>query len=54
MMTLLHPDMYWHYLNGMGAQKNTLKKVAMGYIALMIYLKTKRQSLQILWKQKFS
>ena len=36
-----HPDVFWYHLNGMGAQKNTPKKVLLTLIPYIFHLKTK-------------
>ena len=41
MMTVSHPDVFWYRLNGMGAQKNTPKKVLATLFPFVFHVKTK-------------
>ena len=40
-LTVLHPDVFWYSLNGMGAQKNAPKKFRVTFFPYIFHVKTK-------------
>ena len=37
-----HPDVFWYHVNGMGAQKNVLKKVLATLLQYIFHVKSNR------------
>ena len=50
---ILHPEVFWYGLNGMGAQKSALKKVLVTLFPYIFHVKTKRNIVNNYLKTNF-